>query len=71
MNTGITVVGTILGFIALVVILGLILALPVMWLWNGCFVPAMTGVHEITWLQAWGISILCGILFKDSATSSN
>jgi hypothetical protein len=70
MNSFITTAGTILGFIALVVILGLVLALPVMWLWNACLIPAVSGLHEITWLQAWGLMVLFSILFKDSSSSS-
>jgi hypothetical protein len=44
-------------------------SLPVMLLWNGCLVDAVSGVAEITWLQGWGISILCGILFKETSIS--
>ena len=47
---------------------GLILSLPVMWLWNGCLIGAVAGVSEIGWLQAWGISVLCGLLFKTTVT---
>ena len=50
--------------VLLIVIVGLLFSLPVMLLWNGCLVGAVAGVSEITWLQAWGIMILFGILFK-------
>ena len=60
--TGLAIVG--LGF---AVIFGAIIALPVMWLWNGCLVGALTGVQEIGYLQAWGLFILCNILFKSTA----
>lgn len=33
-------------------------------LWNGSLVGAVDGVHEITFLQAFGLSILARILFK-------
>jgi hypothetical protein len=56
---GVVVLGTLLG-----VVLGLLMSLPVMWLWNGCLVPAINEAHEISWLQAWGILILFGFLFK-------
>ena len=62
--------GAAIAVVLLVVVISLILALPVMWLWNGCLIPAVSGVHEITWLQAWGLSILCGFLFKSSTSSS-
>jgi hypothetical protein len=63
---GIAVVG-----IVAIVVLGLILSLPVMWLWNACLVAAIPGIKEIGWLQAWGIMILCGMLFKNSSSSSS
>jgi hypothetical protein len=56
--------GVILLTVAVVVVFGLLLALPTMWLWNGCLVGAVGGVHEIGWLQAWGINTLFSILFK-------
>lgn len=69
MNSFVTVMSAIVGFVLLIVALGLIFALPVMWLWNACLVPAVTGVHEIGWIQAWGISILCSLLFKSSSSN--
>jgi hypothetical protein len=55
-----------IGVFAVIVIVGLIVSFPVMLLWNGCLVGAMTGVNEISWLQAWGITILFGLLFKST-----
>ena len=55
--------------IATIVFISFLLSWPVMALWNGCLVDAVTGVKEITWLQGWGLSVLCGILFKNSTTS--
>jgi len=54
--------------IATLVFLSFVLSWPVMMLWNGCLVGAVDGVHEITWLQAWGLQFLCGILFKTTVT---
>ncbi len=49
--------------IALVVlisgIVGLVLAFPVMWLWNFVF----GNVYSINVLQAWALNVLAGILF--------
>jgi len=53
-----------IGIVSLVVLLGLLFSLPVMLLWNYCLVGAIAGVSEISWLQAWGIMVLFGILFK-------
>lgn len=55
-----------LSILAAVVAVCFILSWPVMALWNGCLVDAVTGVKEITWLQGWGIAVLFGILVKSS-----
>lgn len=54
---------TIIVGLALIVLLSFILSLPVMLLWDAV-IPAIFGLPEITWLQAWGLSLLCGLLFK-------
>ena len=59
------------GIIALIVGLSLLFSWPVWMLWNGCLVGAIGGVHQITWLQAWGLSILCAFLFKSTAIKTN
>lgn len=56
----------IIGVVGLIIGLGLLFSLPVMLLWNWCLVGAVVGVNEISWLQAWGIMILFGLLFKSS-----
>jgi hypothetical protein len=53
------------------VLLSFVLSWPVYMLWNGCLVGAVAGVSEVTWLQAWGISILCGLLFKTTVNSKD
>lgn len=59
-------------FVSLVflVFLSFVLSWPVYMLWNGCLVDAVQGVKEVTWLQGWGISFLCGLLFKNNSVSS-
>jgi hypothetical protein len=52
---------------SLVLVLSLLLSLPIYWLWNGCLVGAISGVNEVTWLQAWGINVLSTLLFKTVA----
>jgi hypothetical protein len=54
------------GAVGLIVFFGLLVSLPVMLLWNYCLVGAVTGVNAIGWWQAWGLMILCGLLFKSS-----
>lgn len=57
-------IGTFIGLFLLAVLLGLLLSFPVMLLWNYCLVPAVVGINEIGWLQAWGIMLLSSLLFK-------
>lgn len=68
MNTLIQALVVIVGGIALIVFLSFLLSLPVMLLWDAV-IPAIFGLPEITWLQAWGLSLLCGLLFKSHTTS--
>ena len=56
--------------IALVIIIsgivGLVLAFPVMWLWNFVF----GSVFSINVFQAWALNVLTGILFGGRNTNS-
>ena len=61
----------VIGGIALIAVLGLLFSLPVMWLWNAALVPAIPGIKTIGWLQAWGILILSGFLFKPTVSSKD
>lgn len=64
---------TVIAGITTLVALGLIsflLSWPVMMLWNGCLVPAVDGTKEVSWLQAWGIQVLFGVLFKSGSHTS-
>ena len=63
------VLGAILAVVALIVGFGLLFSLPVMWLWDW-LMPEIFGLKEITWLQAWGINILCGILFNKNRVTT-
>ena len=61
--------GAIVVAVALIVGFGLLFSLPVMWLWDW-LMPEIFGLKEITWLQAWGINILCGILFNKNRVTT-
>lgn len=56
---------TMLVIVILSAIVGLILAFPVMWLWNFVF-----PVYEISVFQAWALNVLCGILFGKTSNGS-
>ncbi len=59
---------TIIGGIGLIVFLSFLLSLPVMLLWDAV-IPDIFGLGTITWLQAWGLSLLCGLLFKSHTST--
>jgi hypothetical protein len=65
----VVIAGAVVVGIAGILLLSFLLSWPVYMLWNGCLVGAITGVNEVTWLQAWGISFLSGLLFKTSVNS--
>jgi hypothetical protein len=71
MSNFITIILVVGGSIAFLLGLSFLLAWPVMLLWNGCLVDAVTVVKPIGWLQAWGITILTGFLFKTSVTTKS
>jgi hypothetical protein len=59
----------IIGGFAIIVFISFLLSWPVYMLWNGCLVGAIDGVKEVTWLQSWGLSMLCSLLFNPKNTS--
>ena len=69
MNSLGTVIATVILGLALIVFISFLLALPVMLLWDAV-IPAIFQLPEITWLQAWGLSLLCGLLFKSHITKN-
>ena len=62
------ILGVTIGAILLIVTLSFLLSWPVMVLWNECLVPAVQGINEVTWLKAWGLSVLAGFLFNKTTT---
>ena len=71
MKEVILALGAIVAGIATLLFLSFVLSWPVMALWNGCLVGAVDGVREVTWLQAWGLQFLFGILFKTTVTKKD
>ena len=63
------VIGAVVLGLATLVLISFLLSWPVYILWNGCLVGAVAGVTEVTWLQAWGLTILCGFLFKTTVNT--
>ena len=69
MNQITSAVGAFIIVVAGALFVSFLLAWPVMLLWNGCLVPAVDGVKQIGWLQAWGLQFLINMLFKVSVTT--
>lgn len=56
---------TFLGCLLIVVlhlVLPLVFALPIKWLWNW-LMPTLFNLPIITWIQSWGLSLLLSLLF--------
>lgn len=71
MKAFVSIIGLLSAAVGLVVFFGLLFSLPVMWLWNIALVPAIPGIKTISWLQAWGIMILSGFLFKNTTATKS
>jgi len=55
--------------VVLSIALGVLWALPVMWIWD-YIMPQLFDLPEITWFKAWLLYILCNILFKSHVKNS-
>lgn len=60
---------TVVSGVLFLVFLSFLLSWPVYALWNGCLVDAVEGVKQVSWLQAWGLNILAGFLFKSTTNT--
>jgi len=63
------ILGIVFGTAALIIFIGVLLALPVMLLWNW-LMPEIFGLTTLTFWQALGMSILAGCLTKGSSGSN-
>lgn len=66
-----TILAAVITALTLGLLLSFLLSWPIYMLWNSCLVGAVAGVAEVTWLQAWGLSVLCGLLFKSTVTGKS
>lgn len=62
------ILGKVLAAIFMVLVTGLLLALPCSYIWNGALVPAVTGLKEVGVVQMWAIIVLSNIMFKPNAS---
>jgi hypothetical protein len=63
--------GVFFAAIGTLIVIAVLLAWPTQWLWNNALVGAIDGFNPIGFWQALGINMLCGILFRNSTTTSN
>lgn len=63
------VLGIILG-LAMYALISAVFAIPVLLLWNW-LIPTIFGLTTITLGQAWGILVLCGLLFGQNSSSND
>ena len=54
---------TIVVGVAIVFVFAVLVAFPVMWLWNWV-IPDIFGLPTITFWQAFGLNLLCGLFFR-------
>lgn len=66
MEKVIVVLGAIVASIGGIIAISFLMSWPVFMLWNGCLLDAVPSVKEVTWLQAWGITVMCSFLFKSN-----
>ena len=64
-------IGLVLVTILLGVLFSLLLAWPIVWLWNFAVAPTFEGVYEITFWQAYCLSLLVSILFRREIKVNN
>lgn len=73
METFLKITGATIILFAMIVVVSAIVSLPLMLLWNWLMpivIPEGQIVGHITWLQAWGLLVLCGFLFKNSSATT-
>lgn len=58
------------GAVGIILILAALFSIPVWLLWNW-LMPELFALKTISWVQALGLSVLCGLLFKSSTAPSS
>jgi hypothetical protein len=62
--------GVFFAAIGMIIVIAVLMAWPTQWLWNNALIGAVDGLNPIGFWQALGINVLCGILFRNSTSSS-
>lgn len=58
------IAAAVLMVLGLTIVVTFLMSYPVYLLWNGCLVAAVTIAKPISWTQAWGLTLLFGILVR-------
>ena len=53
--------------VLVMLLVSVLLAAPVMWLWDW-LMPSLFGLRSVTLIEAWGLTILCNLLFSSRVT---
>lgn len=61
-------VGAVVVGLSIIFLIALVFAFPTMWLWNW-LMPMLFGVTKIGVLEALGVNLLTGILFRSSGSN--
>ena len=74
METFFKLLGALVFVVGAVVVVGLLMGYPVMWLMNYLFAPAaltaVFGIAKMTFWKAFWLNVLCGLLFKTTVNTS-
>jgi hypothetical protein len=70
MEKALAITALFLGVIALLAVLSLVVAWPVMLLWNW-LMPEIFNLPIISFWQAYGLTVLCTLLFRSTGSSSS
>ena len=71
MNEIFKVIFVVFGTVLISILMSIIFAFPVQYLWNNCAVHAISGIKEVSLFEAWGITMLCGLLFGGAKNASS
>jgi len=63
------IIGLVVTGLIIIFLFAMLLAFPTMWLWNW-LCPELFHLPYIVFWQAFGLNMLCGILFKSSSSYS-
>ena len=70
-KTFLTALGVFIAGITIILVLCVIIAFPIKWLWNSCLVGTVDGIHAINFWKALGLSVLFGLLVRSGSSNTS